>query len=127
MSHHMSISLSCSSNFSLSSSGHFVGLMSDLSVGGLSRPSQQHTSSVSAPSEGSVTVSPIPVSVGSLSLEGDVTSTYPSPSSTISPGNRSPAGRNGSAASSLSTELLHAWQNEPDMVSVCPYQRFETW
>ncbi|KAJ3883628.1 hypothetical protein F5051DRAFT_133920 [Lentinula edodes] len=103
------------------SSGHFVGLMSDLTVGGLSRPSQQHTSSASAPSEGSVTVTPIPVSVGSLSLEGDVTSTYPSPSSTISPGNRSPAERNGSAASSLSTELLHAWQNETDVNHLSTY------
>ncbi|KAJ3772917.1 hypothetical protein FB446DRAFT_788257 [Lentinula raphanica] len=93
------------------SSGHFVGLMSDLNVGGLSHPSQQTTAS----NERSVTVAPIPVSTNVISLDGDVTRRYPSPSSTVSPGNGTPAERNGTASSSLSRELLHAWQNKPDV------------
>ncbi|KAJ3803307.1 hypothetical protein GGU11DRAFT_740008 [Lentinula aff. detonsa] len=95
-------------------SGHFVGLMSDLNVGGLSHPPPAST-------ERSVTVAPIPVSANALSLEGDVTSTYPSPSSTVSPGNGSPAELNSTAASSLSRELLHAWQNKPDVNHLSTY------
>ncbi|KAJ4483260.1 hypothetical protein J3R30DRAFT_3698041 [Lentinula aciculospora] len=98
-------------------SGHFAGLMSDLNVGGLSCPSQRHTSSTSVSGE-RVTVSPIPVSAVELSLEGGGTNTYPSPSSTVS---GSPAERNGSAKSPLPGELLQAWQNTPDVNHLSTY------
>lgn len=100
-------------------SGHFVGLMSGLNVGG----SQQQTQPPStAPGDGSqydrpVTVAPIPVSAGDLTLglkEGDATSTYPSPSSTVSPGG-SAHSSGGSPGLSLSSELIHALQGKPEL------------
>lgn len=100
-----------------------MGLMSGLNVGGSHQ--QGRPSSATVPGEGSqykhpVTVAPIPVPASGLTLGlnegGDATSTYPSPSSTVSPGGSG----NGSASSSslsLSSELIHALQGKPELVS----------
>ncbi|KIK67255.1 hypothetical protein GYMLUDRAFT_55071 [Collybiopsis luxurians FD-317 M1] len=102
-------------------SGHFVGLMSGLNVGGVSGQSSQQprpTPTTASGEASSVTVAPIPVAVGNLSIkEGDGTSTYPSPTSTVSPG-ASPNERNSSSGSSglsLSNELMHAFQKQPEV------------
>jgi hypothetical protein len=69
-------------------------------------------------------VAPIPVSAGGLRLglkDGDITSTYPSPSSTVSPGG-SPNERNSSSSSlSLSSELIHALQSKPEVNHLATY------
>jgi len=71
-------------------------------------------------------VAPIPVSAGGLRLDlkdGDITSTYPSPSSTVSPGG-SPNERNSSSKSSslsLSSELIHALQSKPEVNHLSTY------
>ncbi|KAF5393378.1 hypothetical protein D9757_000715 [Collybiopsis confluens] len=112
-------------------SGHFVGLMSGLNVGNMSgasqptQPSSANTSGTGSP----VPVAPIPVSAVGL-REGDGTSTYPSPSSTVSPG-ASTSERNCPATSSslsLSNELMHAFQKQPEvnhLSSVSPSQQLQ--
>jgi hypothetical protein len=115
------------------SSGHFVGLMSGLNVGGMSTQSSQQSqpSQTTGPGESSarnVTVAPIPVSADGLPLrrlkDSEATSTYPSPTSTVSPGG-SPGERNGSAGSSLSRELVRALQNKPEVHNFSPSQQLQ--
>jgi hypothetical protein len=103
-------------------SGQFVGLMSGLNVGG-SQQQPQPPSTASTDYDHPVTVAPIPVSVGDLTLgmkEGDPTNTYPSPSSTVSPGG-SANSSGGSPGLSLSSELIHALQGKPDLNHLSTY------